>query len=127
MARSVVTVGEFPNAMLAELARGRLQEEGIPAEVSGAMAQTWAGGDVPREDAARARAILDELEGPAAVGAVFADDPAAEELDSDHPGVQEEDERPQADADPADDRAAHEGERSARRALIAALLSLFLW
>jgi hypothetical protein len=71
MPHSVVTVGEFPNAMLAELARGRLQEEGIEAEVSGAMAQSWAGGEVPmsgvrlevrREDAERARALLDEVE-----------------------------------------------------------------
>jgi hypothetical protein len=94
MARGIVTVGEFPNAMLAELARGRLQQEGIPAEVSGAMAQSWAGGDVPlfgvrvevrREDAARARAILDELEGPAAVGAVFADDPGPEDLAESEP------------------------------------------
>jgi hypothetical protein len=71
MARAVVTVGEYPNAMLAEIARGRLEEEGIQAEVSGAMAQTWAGGDVPflgvrlevlREDADRALAILEAIE-----------------------------------------------------------------
>ena len=85
MARSVVTVAEYPNAMLAEIARGRLEEEGIQAEVSGAMAQTWAGGDVPflgvrvevlREDADRALAVLEAIE----AGENAPDDDAEESL-----------------------------------------------
>src|SRR5687767_9641113 len=85
MARSVVTVAEYPNAMLAEIARGRLEEEGIQAEVSGAMAQTWAGGDVPflgvrvevlREDADRALAVLESIE----AGENAPDDDAEESL-----------------------------------------------
>ena len=105
MARTLVTVGEFPNAMLAELARGRLEEEGIPAEVSGAMAQTWAGGDVPlfgvrlevrREDADRALAVLEAIE-------------AGEELPDDGTGDAHPETGP-TDGDEADeDAAASEG------------------
>lgn len=67
----IVAVGQFPNAGLAELARGYLAEQGIEAEVSGALAQSWAGGDVPlfgvrlevrAEDAERARGLLNAVE-----------------------------------------------------------------
>lgn len=69
--RRIVAVGQFLNAGLAELARGYLAEQGIQAEVSGALAQSWAGGEVPlfgvrlevrAEDAERARGLLSAVE-----------------------------------------------------------------
>jgi len=65
-------VGEFPSGFAASLAQGYLEREGIQSYVSGAIAQSWAGGDVPltgvrlevaTEDLKRAREILDSVEG----------------------------------------------------------------
>lgn len=71
MAHGIVCVGTFPNGPLAAMAQGLLEENGIVAHVSGALTQSFAGGDVPylgvrlevgADDAERARLLLDEVE-----------------------------------------------------------------
>ncbi len=69
MREDLVAVGDFFSTVEAQLARGRLEEEGIPAIVAGAATGTMLMGmgvetvrlQVPRADVERARAILAAL------------------------------------------------------------------
>jgi hypothetical protein len=62
-----VRVFDAPSLPLGEIAKSKLESEGIQVMVKGATAYTYPAGPmqlwVPREQRARARAILDEVAG----------------------------------------------------------------
>jgi hypothetical protein len=134
MKDSWVTVGEFSTVGEAELARNRLEEEGIPAQLGGAeaVAMLWAfsgaGGVqllVAEEDAGRAEAILQRAKQRGGRGR--RDDYGLEEnITADPEKVSVPADEAPAEPDEDDDEAAVETPKDglARRAAMAAVVGL---